>query len=321
MTTLTDVKRIAAILGPTDPEGVGTERAIARAAALARGFGADLVILLAADCNDYLEGCRRLDPASLQQAEAEFIASKRAWLKEIAKAATDAGVRTTSDIIVDRPWYEGIVRAVLDARADLVVKATRYHSLVERATFSSTDWRLVEQCPVPLLLVRTDAWPESPKVLAAVDPGDERDASASLDHAILDAAEACARAVGGTVYVLHVYASLESLGALAGAHPPVALPPGEIDERLAGVHGEALAALVAGRNLSDEQVLLREGHPRDEIEQAVKTLPASLIVMGAVARSALQRIFVGSTAEKLLHRLTCDVLIVKAPGFQTTVPR
>ncbi len=43
-----------------------------------------------------------------------------------------------------------------------------------------------------------------------------------------------------------------------------------------------------------------------------ESLPADLVVMGAVSRSGIQRLFIGSTAEEVLDRLPCDVLIVKA---------
>jgi universal stress protein E len=40
---------------------------------------------------------------------------------------------------------------------------------------------------------------------------------------------------------------------------------------------------------------------------------ADLVVMGAVARWSLQRAVIGSTAEKVLDHLPCDILIVR-PG-------
>jgi universal stress protein E len=43
--------------------------------------------------------------------------------------------------------------------------------------------------------------------------------------------------------------------------------------------------------------------------------------MGAVSRSALRRLLIGNTAERVLDELGCDVLIVKPRGFKTTVPR
>ena len=44
-------------------------------------------------------------------------------------------------------------------------------------------------------------------------------------------------------------------------------------------------------------------------------LAASLLVMGAVSRSRLQEIFLGSTAERVLDRIGCDVLVVKPADF------
>jgi len=47
---------------------------------------------------------------------------------------------------------------------------------------------------------------------------------------------------------------------------------------------------------------------------------ASLVVMGAVSRSRLQEIFLGSTAERVLDRITCDVLVVKPGDFTEKLP-
>jgi universal stress protein E len=43
---------------------------------------------------------------------------------------------------------------------------------------------------------------------------------------------------------------------------------------------------------------------------------ASLVVMGAISRSGLKRIFIGNTAEQVLDSLRCDLLIVKPPNRQ-----
>ena len=43
----------------------------------------------------------------------------------------------------------------------------------------------------------------------------------------------------------------------------------------------------------------------------VEEVDAAVVVMGAISRSAIDRVFVGSTAERLLDELMCDVLVVK----------
>ena len=41
--------------------------------------------------------------------------------------------------------------------------------------------------------------------------------------------------------------------------------------------------------------------------------------MGAVSRSAIERWFIGSTAESVLEKLSCDVVVVKPAGFYHAV--
>jgi universal stress protein E len=40
-------------------------------------------------------------------------------------------------------------------------------------------------------------------------------------------------------------------------------------------------------------------------------LNVSVVVMGAVSRSRLDRILIGNTAEKVMDKLTCNVLVIK----------
>ena len=47
---------------------------------------------------------------------------------------------------------------------------------------------------------------------------------------------------------------------------------------------------------------------------------ADVVVMGAIARSALKRVFIGSTAERVLETLPCDVLVIKPPDFAKNLP-
>ena len=56
---------------------------------------------------------------------------------------------------------------------------------------------------------------------------------------------------------------------------------------------------------------LRSGDPAIELPFLVRSLQAGMVVMGAVSRSAIKRLFIGNTAERVLDSIPCDVLIVK----------
>jgi universal stress protein E len=42
-----------------------------------------------------------------------------------------------------------------------------------------------------------------------------------------------------------------------------------------------------------------------------------VVIMGVISRSRPNRLFIGNTAEKLLDRLSQDVLVIKPEGFQS----
>ena len=56
-----------------------------------------------------------------------------------------------------------------------------------------------------------------------------------------------------------------------------------------------------------------------ELRALTKRLRASLVVMGAISRSGIQRLLIGNTAERVLDDMPCDVLIVKPAGFKSKV--
>jgi universal stress protein E len=60
--------------------------------------------------------------------------------------------------------------------------------------------------------------------------------------------------------------------------------------------------------------------PVTGIARVARRIGADLVVMGAVSRSGLKRVFIGNTAERVLNDLPCDVLVVKPAHFEKRVP-
>lgn len=67
-----------------------------------------------------------------------------------------------------------------------------------------------------------------------------------------------------------------------------------------------------------EHVLL-EGDPAREIVSFSRDSGIDLIVMGTHGRSGLERMLMGSVAEKVLRGASCSVLVVKLPGDRKAV--
>jgi universal stress protein E len=88
----------------------------------------------------------------------------------------------------------------------------------------------------------------------------------------------------------------------------------------------AQASAAFGRLLASGGIPARRRHlvaqPAIEaIPQMARRLRCDIVVMGAVSRSGLGRVFIGNTAERVLDELQCDVLVVKPARFVNRVGR
>jgi nucleotide-binding universal stress UspA family protein len=59
--------------------------------------------------------------------------------------------------------------------------------------------------------------------------------------------------------------------------------------------------------------VLLDGDPAAEIVRYAQEMNMDLIVMGTHGRSGLERLLMGSVAEKVMRQATCSVLVVKLP--------
>jgi universal stress protein E len=204
-----------------------------------------------------------------------------------------------------------------------VVKDTHYHSAIRRTLFTNTDWSLIRACPAPLLLAKPAEWRRAPRVLAALDPEHLGDKPAALDHDILEYGELLAQQLGGELRAVHAFFPAAMLAA-ATSMSGVPLLSGASAAEIVEAERKRVAALLAGltgqHSLAPDHVHLEQGSAVDVLPRLVEKLVADVLVMGAISRSRLQEVFLGSTAERVLDRLACDVLVVKPGDFGEKLP-
>lgn len=135
----------------------------------------------------------------------------------------------------------------------------------------------------------------------------------ALDHAV-----AVARWYGATITSFHVHAPAPVAVYAPGPplFPPGALTGGERQALLDSM--KRLAATEAGATVP-VGFEIGEGDAPANILDLAKTMPADLIVMGTHGRSGLERLVLGSVAEKVLRKAGCPVLTVP-PGVADAVP-
>jgi universal stress protein E len=293
-----------------------------KAAALARASGASVELFHAID---------EPDPGVSwpETATAEQVARRRTTIaarceRQLQRCAADESLRSLRlrcTVSWDYPAHEAIIRRARASRADLVIAATRHHIPGARLVLRNTDWELIRNCPLPLLIVKSSRPWRQPAIFAAVDPFHAHARPANLDARLLRAGQSCAQLLHGKLHVFHSYMPLVNTAMVPVSGAPLLTVPPEIEE----AHGKQIEREIdrlgeaAGVPRARRHVQM--GDVAGELAAVTRRSRAGLVVMGAVSRSALKRFFIGNAAERVLDRLECDVLIVKPRGFKERVER
>ena len=293
-----------------------------KAGSLAKAAGASVELFHAIDVPD--PGASWPETAS-----AEFVTRRRAviaarslrTLERLARDPAFRGLRVRCLASWDYPPHEAIVRRALASRAGLVVAATRRHVPGARLVLRNTDWELIRHCPVPLLLVKSSRDYRRPAILAAVDPFHAHARPADLDARLLAAGKSCAQLLHGRLHVFHAYMPLVSVAMAPISTAPMLTIPPEVEEEHGAQISRAIDRLAASAGVPRARRHVHMGDVAGELAAAARDTRAGIVVMGAVSRSALKRLFIGNAAERVLDNLECDALIIKPRGFKSTLSR
>jgi nucleotide-binding universal stress UspA family protein len=233
-----------------------------------------------------------------------------AALEALAKPLRERGLSVATESVCSERLEEAIVERAIRTEADLVVKDVQRHPPRSRAPSMQIDWLLIREVPVPLLLARPALWPPHPRVCVAVDPCHPADRPPALDEAMIATGSSLGRALSGAVDIVH---TLQSPPHLPGESVAPAV------EHKAHAHARAAVEDLAHRTgIPHEAIHFLPERVPEGILQLAESMAADLVVMGAGGRPRFQY-SAASTASLVLDQLSCDLLIVKAPGFVSPV--
>jgi universal stress protein E len=250
-----------------------------------------------------------------------FIVNLQAILEPLAEPIRRQGVDVCLETGTGDPLHEVLLERIRRGSADLIVKDTHHHPLIKRTFITNTDWHLIRACPVPLLLTKSKAWPVTPVVAAAIDPGHAYDRTQALDEQIMTSAHFLATRLGARLHVLNAFLPLaltaDTASGLASIGSAIAM---RADSEALMTRQAEIQRCVASYAVNTSDMHVQMGVPSEVLPAVARELSADILAMGAVSRSGLQRLFIGSTAEQVLESLPCDVLVIRSPDFAAALP-
>jgi universal stress protein E len=287
--------------------------ALTRAAALARKTGA-LLHLCLVDYSAALAGLGFLDQGAMKVLVDAYMKVRLQWLREICAELRRDGIQAESSAVWGRPAEQMILGKVLELHPELVVKDVHAVPAVARMLHTPLDWQLLRLCPVPVMLVNPRAGAAPQRIIATVDPMEGDRGPAELNDRVLEMALALALQCDAELHAVYAFAFLplpgdDVVGLVTASYP-------KLHQQLRDAHRQAFDRLMDKHSVpADRRHFIESATPETAISEFAGLTQTDLVVMGTVYRSGVDRMVFGSTAERTLYRLNCDVLALKPEGF------
>lgn len=284
------------------------QRIIARAVELASRVGAKLTIVgfVYEHVGSLPVHLSTRDQASLQES---LIERHRAEIRQALAAATAGqAIKAGADVFWEKRVADRATQIAAEQRCDLVMKSGHRS---ETLMYTPTDWQLLRECPVPVLLVTDRRWSKSKHVLAAVDLGTRVRSKQALNYEIVERAAALSGALGCQLhigYAVPFSTALQDLDIISVS-----------SLRREGLQrAEEFGRSLAQRGIAVDGLHVVTGKPEKALVSLAAKKRIGLVVLGCVGRKRLAGRVIGNTAEQILHLLKADVLAIKPPGSRAS---
>ena len=278
----------------------GSRSALEQAARLAGLNGAKLHVLHVVDTASIQSLADSRGERFERQAITTTEGASAALTRWLAQSGVPADCETT--IAVGVPLHEILEHEQKEKPDLLVAGITGAHGALSGAGSVST--KLARNAKSKLLLVRADHASGFRKIVACIDFSDTAREVATQAHRV-------ALQDGAVVNFLHVW--LDPWLAMPFMMPVVAADTQLPETFMPNLHS-SLKEFVseAAQDIESAEILYESSNYANGIAAHATESQADLIVIGAKGHTNLRYVLLGSTAERLLTRLPCSMLIVKS---------
>lgn len=289
------------------PTQMARTPAFDRAQALARATGA-MLHMVAFDHVNALAVAGLFDHDAMTQAREGYLQVHRHWLEQQARLQRCEGLRVTSEVVWSRFSLAHVLDYANDFHADLVIKDMQSVPVFDRVFHRPLDWLLLRDCPAPLHLVASAENPKPLKILAAIDLSHLEDLTQGLNERILTLASTLAVACDASLHMLNV--GNWSVFGDALASVPTSSLDDSLRDAVNDAQQEAFEALAEHYGIEASHRHVLSGIPHRVIGQFARRQAFDMVVLGTASRHGVD-IFLGGTAENVLHHAPCSLTVVK----------
>ena len=259
-----------------------SEGAIREAINLAKTCGSKLYIMSVAEEPDIREFAENYPLVAAQELERVT----RVYLESLKERAEKEGA--ACEIIERRgpKTYEYIIDEAAKNNAEMIIMGRRGRTGITRILMGSVTARVIGDAPCKVLVVPRSARISFEKILISTD------GSIFSEFATREAIS-IAKNIGSSLIALSVYKRDEN---------------SQVAEASVGMVKD-----VAEREGIKVEALTLKGEPYEVIVNTAEEKDAGFIVVGSHGRTGIERLLMGSVAERVIGYAGCPILVVRRP--------
>lgn len=204
---------------------------------------------------------------------------------------------------------------------DLVFKDAE-QSKTNAKGLRAIDMSLLRKCPCPVWLNRPSEKPSiKQRVAVAVNPNATTDEERALSIDLLQLSRSIADNCDSQLHIISCWEYV--LESYLKDNVWFKASDEELENHITQAkkqHTEALQALIDASGIGGDITLHRlHGTPDDEIPTCVDEIKVDVLVMGTLARTGIQGVMIGNTAENIVQNVSCSLVALKSKQFRSQI--
>lgn len=297
-----NINHILVVLDSDHPEQPAFDRALA----LANALKSDITIL-GSSYEAYCDDNSSLEIETKSKIKESLMNNCQMWLDSYTAEAESLGIEISTEVHWQKNLHDAVMASMNTGNFDLVIKGTKpHHNIIDRI-FTHSDWNLLRHCPAPVLLVKSQKPWANNRILASIDATSQSAGHRLINENILDFSEYLTNQFSTDLHIVNSYPMV----ALAFAMVPEVTAPSDVQDYITKQHKLECSKYARKYNVDENNVHIKEGDPDDVVVAIAKELEVDVVVVGTVGREGLSGVLLGNTAERIVDRVECDVLVIK----------
>ncbi|GAB1267599.1 hypothetical protein NBRC116493_08520 [Aurantivibrio infirmus] len=211
-------------------------------------------------------------------------------------------LKVKSTIVVDHDIARWVKQNCDTKKVDLVIKTGNRS---ENMFHTPTDWQLIRQVNCPVLIASAKKWKAKSRILATVDLVEKNKNQEKINTKTLVTAEHFAAKNNSALHVAYSIPITKALTELD------IVEPSDVLAKKGKKMEQVLDKVILRCKIKSANKNIVAGDVADTIPKLAHQLKADLVVMGSIGRTGVKGLLLGNTAERVIHNLRTDVLVIK----------